>query len=66
MDVDVSCDSSHARVECQDTGGGIERSGVSVCEDVWEECGCVLWDLAASKTHAELMVLLLYFCFVFS
>jgi hypothetical protein len=25
-----------------------------------------LWDLAASKTHAELMVLLLYFCFVFS
>jgi hypothetical protein len=64
MDVDVSCESSDARGECQDTGDGIERSGVSVCEDVWEECGCVLWDLAASKTHAELMVLL-YFCFLF-
>ena len=25
-------------------------------EEAWEECGCVLWDLAASKTHAELMV----------
>ncbi|XP_045801784.1 protein saal1-like isoform X3 [Trifolium pratense] len=56
MDVDVSCESSHSRGECQDTGDGIEHSGVSVCEDVWEECGCVLWDLAASKTHAELMV----------
>ncbi|GAV76725.1 hypothetical protein CFOL_v3_20198 [Cephalotus follicularis] len=29
---------------------------VSVWEDAWEECGCVLWDLAASITHAELMV----------
>ncbi|KAM7260177.1 hypothetical protein ACFE04_015918 [Oxalis oulophora] len=32
------------------------RSGVSVGEEGWEEYGCVLWDLAASKTHAELMV----------
>lgn len=28
-------------------------------EEAWEEYGCVLWDLAASKTHAELMVLVL-------
>ncbi|KAJ7947916.1 Protein saal1 [Quillaja saponaria] len=32
------------------------RSGVTVGEEAWEEYGCVLWDLAASKTHAELMV----------
>ncbi|KAJ8477286.1 hypothetical protein OPV22_021013 [Ensete ventricosum] len=25
-------------------------------KDPWEDCGCVLWDLAASKSNAELMV----------
>lgn len=25
-------------------------------EEAWEESGCILWDLAASKTHAQLMV----------
>ncbi|CAO2814614.1 unnamed protein product [Amaranthus hypochondriacus] len=25
-------------------------------EEVWEDCGCILWDLAANKEHAELMV----------
>ncbi|XP_038901476.1 uncharacterized protein LOC120088329 isoform X2 [Benincasa hispida] len=25
-------------------------------EKVWEEYGCILWDLSASKSHAELMV----------
>jgi hypothetical protein len=25
-------------------------------KDPWEECGCILWDLAASKPQAELMV----------
>ncbi|XP_014621517.1 protein saal1-like isoform X2 [Glycine soja] len=54
MDVDVSGEIS--RGECQDTGDGIEHSSVSVGEDAWEEYGCILWDLAASKTHAELMV----------
>ena len=29
----------------------------SVGDDSWEEHGCVLWDLATSRTHAELMVL---------
>ncbi|KAK8697769.1 hypothetical protein V6N13_113907 [Hibiscus sabdariffa] len=33
-----------------------ESAGVSAGEEVWEECGCVLWDLAANQTHAELMV----------
>ncbi|TKY48599.1 saal1 protein [Spatholobus suberectus] len=54
MDVDVSGEFSHG--EYQDTGDGIERSRVSVGEETWEEYGCILWDLAASKTHAELMV----------
>ena len=36
-------------------GGGNTR--LSAEEEVWEECGCVLWDLAANQTHAELMVL---------
>lgn len=27
-----------------------------VGEEAWEEYGCILWDLAASTTHAELMV----------
>lgn len=25
-------------------------------EETWEECGCILWDLAAAKIQAELMV----------
>lgn len=28
-----------------------------VGEKAWEEYGCVLWDLAAEETHAELMVI---------
>lgn len=44
MDVDDVCGD----------GIRIEHSGIG--EDAWEEYGCVLWDLAASKTHAELMV----------
>lgn len=28
----------------------------SVGDDSWEEHGCILWDLATSRTHAELMV----------
>ncbi|KAI5412348.1 hypothetical protein KIW84_057141 [Lathyrus oleraceus] len=57
MDVDdESCESSHALGEYQDKSDGFERSGDSVREDEWEEYGCILWDLAASKTHAELMV----------
>ncbi|KAG5602816.1 hypothetical protein H5410_034186 [Solanum commersonii] len=32
-----------------------EREDVAVGEEAWEEFGCILWDLAASKTHAEFM-----------
>ncbi|KAG9144012.1 hypothetical protein Leryth_013895 [Lithospermum erythrorhizon] len=33
-----------------------ESDDRSVEGDAWEEYGCTLWDLAASETHAELMV----------
>ncbi|GFP95376.1 hypothetical protein PHJA_001681900 [Phtheirospermum japonicum] len=29
-------------------------------EKTWEECGCVLWDLAASEDHAQFMVLVIF------
>ncbi|XP_060173998.1 uncharacterized protein LOC132604485 [Lycium barbarum] len=29
---------------------------VAAGEEAWEEFGCILWDLAASKNHAEFMV----------
>ncbi|KAK4409027.1 protein saal1 [Sesamum angolense] len=28
----------------------------STREEIWEECGCILWDLAASEDHAQFMV----------
>ncbi|CAN4100735.1 unnamed protein product [Withania somnifera] len=33
-----------------------KREDVAAGEEAWEEFGCILWDLAASKTHAEFMV----------
>ncbi|KAL6894474.1 hypothetical protein ACP4OV_008572 [Aristida adscensionis] len=35
-------------------GGG--ESAQPDNKDPWEECGCILWDLAASKPQAELMM----------
>ncbi|OEL30620.1 hypothetical protein BAE44_0008363, partial [Dichanthelium oligosanthes] len=32
------------------------ESAQSEDKDPWEECGCILWDLAASKPQAELMM----------
>ncbi|KAB1227344.1 Protein saal1 [Morella rubra] len=32
-----------------------DRPSISGGEEDWEEYGCILWDLAASKTNAELM-----------
>ncbi|CAA2991331.1 Hypothetical predicted protein [Olea europaea subsp. europaea] len=29
-------------------------------EETWEQCGCILWDLAASKDHAEFMIVALH------
>ncbi|MCL7047845.1 hypothetical protein MKW94_021924 [Papaver nudicaule] len=33
-----------------------ERREIATEEEAWEEYGCVLWDLAANKTHAVFMV----------
>lgn len=33
-----------------------KHEDVAAGEKAWEEFGCILWDLAASKTHAEFMV----------
>ncbi|KFK27615.1 hypothetical protein AALP_AA8G406600 [Arabis alpina] len=56
-------DTSNGYSESMDIGGNHdqrtfeEKDNVSSSlEDAWEDHGCVLWDLAASKTHAELMV----------
>lgn len=44
----------------QDEGddGSLEKQGETAGKDTREDCGCILWDLAASKTHAEFMVCL--------
>ncbi|XP_059663371.1 uncharacterized protein LOC132309035 [Cornus florida] len=36
--------------------GSCYKEGESVGEQAWEEYGCILWDLAATRTHAEFMV----------
>ncbi|KAF7823301.1 Protein saal1 [Senna tora] len=56
MDVDNSGQFSYQQGELKDSCNGLEQSGASVGEEVWEEHGCILWDLASSKRHAELMV----------
>ncbi|KAI4334301.1 hypothetical protein L6164_019011 [Bauhinia variegata] len=56
MDIDDSGEFSHQRGEYEDTRNEFEQTAVSVGEEAWQEYGCILWDLAASKTHAELMV----------
>ncbi|XP_054815498.1 uncharacterized protein LOC129315650 isoform X2 [Prosopis cineraria] len=56
MDVDNSGEFSHQKGELEDLCDGLEQSGASVRNEAWEEYGCILWDLAASKMHAELMV----------
>lgn len=38
-----------------------QNEGESAGEQTWEECGCILWDLAASEDHAQLMVLFFFF-----
>ncbi|KAL5763883.1 hypothetical protein ACOSP7_016245 [Xanthoceras sorbifolium] len=42
--------------EGEDSYSKLEKPGVSAGEEAWEEYGCILWDLAASRDHAELMV----------
>lgn len=48
----------HQEVEDEESfhRGAKPTVSVSVGEDAWEEYGCILWDLSATRTHAELMV----------
>lgn len=39
-----------------DTNGVSKHPGPLVEEDVWEDCGCIIWDLAANREHAKFMV----------
>ncbi|GJT99125.1 protein SAAL [Tanacetum coccineum] len=58
--MDVNDDHRHRsdeQEEKNDDSSDQEKDvGPSVGDDSWEEHGCVLWDLATSRTHAELMV----------
>ncbi|KAH6773085.1 hypothetical protein C2S52_004061 [Perilla frutescens var. hirtella] len=40
----------------QEKQNGCQSGGESAGEQAWEECGCILWDLAASEDHAQFMV----------
>ncbi|CAA7394090.1 unnamed protein product [Spirodela intermedia] len=39
-----------------DSIGVSGHPGPLVVEDVWEDCGCIIWDLAANREHAKFMV----------
>ncbi|KAK9279560.1 hypothetical protein L1049_013239 [Liquidambar formosana] len=58
MDTHDDFDEKLAHRKGQDEGlcHRVERPVASVGEEAWEEYGCILWDLAASRTHAEFMV----------
>lgn len=56
--MDINGHHSDVQEERNDSSSDREKDmGPSVGDDSWEEHGCVLWDLATSRTHAELMVL---------
>ncbi|KAJ4970103.1 hypothetical protein NE237_003202 [Protea cynaroides] len=46
----------HGPNEREDSFHGSEHPRASVREAAWEDYGCILWDLAANRTHAEFMV----------
>ncbi|PPD85401.1 hypothetical protein GOBAR_DD17668 [Gossypium barbadense] len=56
MDIVDDPTKSDFRGESDEDSHKEENAHLSTGEEVWEECGCVLWDLAANQTHAELMV----------
>ncbi|KAG4138058.1 hypothetical protein ERO13_D07G110400v2 [Gossypium hirsutum] len=56
MDIVDDPTKSDFRGESDEDSHKEENAHLSAGEEVWEECGCVLWDLAANQTHAELMV----------
>ncbi|XP_042509902.1 uncharacterized protein LOC122085508 isoform X2 [Macadamia integrifolia] len=49
-------DGHHGPIEREDSFHGSEHPRASSGEATWEEYGCILWDLSATRTHAEFMV----------
>lgn len=47
---------NHDKLDGQEPANAYKNEGGSVGEQTWEECGCILWDLAASEDHAQFMV----------
>ncbi|XP_047968225.1 protein saal1 isoform X2 [Salvia hispanica] len=47
---------NHDKLEGRELSNGYKDEGGTVGERTWEECGCILWDLAASEDHAQFMV----------
>ncbi|CAA0815008.1 ARM repeat superfamily protein [Striga hermonthica] len=45
---------SETQAEAENCGD--QSKCASAVERTWEECGCVLWDLAATEDHAQFMV----------
>ena len=58
---DIEQSPSSAGIDSRASPGNCKKSAR---EEAWEESGCILWDLAANKEHAEFMVfgLCLLFC----
>ncbi|KAL1213380.1 hypothetical protein V5N11_025922 [Cardamine amara subsp. amara] len=57
--MDIEGNNNESTSEERDTVSSCRKAGKlseSSVEEPWEDHGCVLWDLAASRTHAELMV----------
>lgn len=69
--MDIVNDVHEFAPEGRESGDSCNAAGqpghnVSLKEEVWEEYGCILWDLAATKSHAELMVLDIFLCLFFN
>lgn len=47
---------NHDTLEGQNPPNNYQNEDRSAGEQTWEECGCILWDLAASEDHAQFMV----------
>lgn len=54
--MDIGGNTNESTLEEKDRVTSCPEPGSSM-EEAWEDHGCVLWDLAASRTHAELMVM---------
>ncbi|XP_043704647.1 uncharacterized protein LOC122654569 [Telopea speciosissima] len=56
VEVMDTLDGHHGLIEREDSFHGSEYPSATAGNATWEEYGCILWDLSASRTHAEFMV----------